>query len=457
MSDYDKAIHDLQDHLVRVANIVAVLEGQQEKISELENKKRPQTGGALLNYDFERVSDSHFRLRVAPESGDSANPTTERSGDEFMDKLERPVTRVDGRVMVRFAFNGKTRAGCGYGKTEELAIADARKKLRKMKEAYKDQGPVRGSDEKSGDLSSRSTLHAWFWHWMETFRKKKLKGSTYKLVAENYRRWVEDDPIDKMPIGKIEAEHVQAVLDKIPFFNPREKVFFVLGQLFRFLFEKGKTKHYILADVVLPKRNGHDEPEDQEKEPQYLLYENEKILFERIKEAKCRDAAMGILYSGLRDGEAMGLMSKDVSLDLGKIRVTQQWNSTVKSVTSPKSVSGYRDIPMLDEFREIAERRLKNPDELSESGFFFGAVRRLTQNLCSYSKILGFRCTPHLLRHTFASRCYAAGISQKQLQEWLGHANLSMTDAYTHALPTSENEIIDKMHAFFVRENYLRQ
>lgn len=49
----------------------------------------------------------------------------------------------------------------------------------------------------------------------------------------------------------------------------------------------------------------------------------------------------------------------------------------------------------------------------------------------------------HCFRHTFATRCFEAGIQPKTVQKYLGHATLQMTmDLYTHVL---ENYLSDEM------------
>ena len=41
--------------------------------------------------------------------------------------------------------------------------------------------------------------------------------------------------------------------------------------------------------------------------------------------------------------------------------------------------------------------------------------------------------TPHTFRHTFATRCFEAGIDAKVVQKFLGHYSISITlDLYTH-------------------------
>lgn len=52
----------------------------------------------------------------------------------------------------------------------------------------------------------------------------------------------------------------------------------------------------------------------------------------------------------------------------------------------------------------------------------------------------------HCFRHTFATRCFEAGIQPKTVQAYLGHASLQMTmDLYTSVMPKQMNTEMDKV------------
>lgn len=52
----------------------------------------------------------------------------------------------------------------------------------------------------------------------------------------------------------------------------------------------------------------------------------------------------------------------------------------------------------------------------------------------------------HCFRHTFATRCFEAGIQPKTVQSYLGHANLQMTmDLYTSVMPRHMATEMDKV------------
>ena len=58
--------------------------------------------------------------------------------------------------------------------------------------------------------------------------------------------------------------------------------------------------------------------------------------------------------------------------------------------------------------------------------------------------------TPHILRHTFATRAIERGIPPKVVQELLGHSSITITlDLYTHVLPQTKAEEIKKLDYLF--------
>jgi integrase len=58
--------------------------------------------------------------------------------------------------------------------------------------------------------------------------------------------------------------------------------------------------------------------------------------------------------------------------------------------------------------------------------------RRIQIIAAHYSKKSGVRIHPHLLRHHFATRAQAQGLTQEQVKTLLGHSKHTDTTAYTH-------------------------
>ena len=61
---------------------------------------------------------------------------------------------------------------------------------------------------------------------------------------------------------------------------------------------------------------------------------------------------------------------------------------------------------------------------------------------------------PHALRHTFATRCFEAGIDAKVVQGFLGHYSIAITlDLYTHVTDDKAKSEMDKLQ-ICIRKSY---
>lgn len=180
-----------------------------------------------------------------------------------------------------------------------------------------------------------------------------------------------------------------------------------------------------------------------------------------------------MLWTGLRIGEVSALRWSDVDFDNSVIHVRQslarlyQQDGTQYLINEPKTKSGIRDIPMLDQAREalLAERARQAECGVRESEFAFISkvgtpisVSSMNQHLHDLVEYHNENLSPnqvplphmsnHTFRHTFATRMYEAGVSMKAMQTVLGHANISITmDVYTDETlkhVTSELEVLNQ-------------
>ena len=165
-----------------------------------------------------------------------------------------------------------------------------------------------------------------------------------------------------------------------------------------------------------------------------------------------------LLGTGLRVSELYGLTLSDVDFERRCIRVTKQLCRTAEKpyfVTSPKTKSGIRVVPMTDSvymaFRNVVEHRGKPKIEMivdGYSGFLFldkDKRPKVAMHLENYMRGLQKRylkshgntlstITPHVLRHTFCTNAQQAMLDVKSLQYIMGHSTASVTlDVYTHS------------------------
>ena len=152
------------------------------------------------------------------------------------------------------------------------------------------------------------------------------------------------------------------------------------------------------------------------------------------------------LFTGIRVGELCALKWTDISLEdktiyvhqtMQRIQIPDSTGAKTKIViTSPKSASSIRMIPLPDILAYIIE---KNYTVMS--GFFLTGDNNQwiePRTMQNYFKRVLEKCfikdaNFHALRHTFATRCIELGFDVKSLSEILGHASVNITmNRYVH-------------------------
>ena len=141
-----------------------------------------------------------------------------------------------------------------------------------------------------------------------------------------------------------------------------------------------------------------------------------------------------IMYTGCRRGEALALTWDDVDVASRTIRISKSvyQDRNVPHVKTPKTGAGQRTVPILNKLLPhlSPSSGLLFPDPVSGGLMTEMHFQRLWK---AYTEESGVTCTPHQLRHTFATMLYEADIGEKDAQDLLGHAQISTTrDIYTH-------------------------
>lgn len=164
--------------------------------------------------------------------------------------------------------------------------------------------------------------------------------------------------------------------------------------------------------------------------------------------------------TGMRPSELAGLRWQDVSLEKMVIDVTVQASRDGKTVKTPKTAQGRRVVPFgLDVatlLREQRDQGIEGPD-----GTIFGTARgaRFTAVVLSsiYRKYRaaagmdGLRL--YSLRHFYASRLIASGVSVKAVSVVMGHKDPAITlQVYTHLWP-GDLDVVRQAGSGFLRDS----
>lgn len=165
------------------------------------------------------------------------------------------------------------------------------------------------------------------------------------------------------------------------------------------------------------------------------------------------------IATGMRRGEVLGLMWKDISFgDVCELKVRRAYTPTLK-LKEPKTKSGFRTIAV----DRVTAEHLKTWKILqAECLKTLGEALMQTEDTpvcCSnigglydptnfygwwnaFRKQAGFpKLRFHELRHTQATQLLANGVDVKTVQTRLGHANASITlNWYAHAVPENDQK-----------------
>lgn len=162
-----------------------------------------------------------------------------------------------------------------------------------------------------------------------------------------------------------------------------------------------------------------------------------------------RDTAMlEVLYAtGMRVSELAGLTLNDLDLEAGIVRCVGKGNKE-------------RVLPLYAEAAEAVRAYLKKGrpallgDNPSERTLFLNPRgEKLTRQglwliIKGYARQLGLedKVTPHTLRHSFATHMLNGGAGLREVQQLLGHANISTTQVYTHISQGRLRQVYDEAH-----------
>jgi len=165
-------------------------------------------------------------------------------------------------------------------------------------------------------------------------------------------------------------------------------------------------------------------------------------------EGKRDKAMLELLYAtGMRVTELVSLNVRDVNLRAGFVRCFGKGSKErIVPIHSKaiRAVKGYLDdvrARLLGTTGETALFLNRRGQRLTRQGFWL--------ILKGYAKKAGIESeiTPHVLRHSIATHLLHSGkMNLRELQELLGHANISTTQVYTHLTTERMRRVYDSAH-----------
>lgn len=355
--------------------------------------------------------------------------------------------RSDGLLEKRFTIEGKRYSIYGVNNKE---LQQKEKEIRQQIEAgiYTDNRNI--------------TLNEYFEEW-ERNRRGVVKESTEQVIRQRYENHIK--PIlGNKKVQKIEKREIIALQQKLFLNHKASVVNLVISNLKTIL--KGAVEDEIIIKnpgaMVKPLRTDADK-KATETIHRALTSEEQEAFLQESRNDWLYEFFCFSLCTGMRILEIGALEWRDIDYINNVIHVTKTLSRTKSNeyvITTPKSETSKRDIPMNETIRKILLNQKKkmllvfggNAVKLESRIFvtFRGNIINSANFLCVMKRILheldkkGIhieRFAHHAFRDTFATRYIEHGGSMQTLKTILGHSTLAMTaDLYAHVLPDTKQK-----------------
>ncbi|HEP6034045.1 TPA: tyrosine-type recombinase/integrase [Streptococcus pyogenes] len=295
--------------------------------------------------------------------------------------------------------------------------------------------------------------------WLETY-KLTVKPQTYDATVTRLNRHIMPT-LGNMKVDKITASDIQMLINRLSkYYVNYTAVRSVIRKILQQGVLLGLIDYNPARDIILPRKQPN-----AKKKVKFIDPSDLKSFLEHLESSQHKrynlyfDAVLYqlLLSTGLRIGEACALDWGDIDLENGTIAINKTYNKNLKFLSTAKTQSGNRVISVDKKtlrslkLYQMRQRQLFNEVGARVSEVVFATPTRKYFNASVRQSALDTRCkeagierfTFHAFRHTHASLLLNAGISYKELQYRLGHANISMTlDTYGHLSKDKEKEAV---------------
>lgn len=200
-----------------------------------------------------------------------------------------------------------------------------------------------------------------------------------------------------------------------------------------------------------------DLPKSESQHMQFLDVEKIELLLSQPKlssKAGLRDRAiLEVLFStGLRVSELVGLNVDQVNFEtrefgvIGKGRRPRVVFLSERAADWLKRWLNTRDDKWQPVFTRFAGKKVESNDEGEAMRLTSRSVQRIVDKYVRQAK-LPIKISPHGIRHSFATDLLQNGASLRDVQEMLGHKNISTTQIYTHVTQPQLKKVHQDKHS----------
>ena len=343
-------------------------------------------------------------------------------------------------------------------------ISISGKDLKDVKKRYNE---ALYENDKQINIRENITLDEWYKEWMDVYKFDVIRENTKKYYNTVYKKHI-SPYLGMFNLADITQYQIKKRLKELKEngykFETCNKVKILLVDIFN----KALINEYVRRNPA----KGITLKRDEKKDIRVLTREEQVTFFDCCKGTFYDNLFVTAVSTGMRIGELAALKWEDIDwnnmvINVRKTLVYQQYEGDAKKdfhFENPKTNKSTRKIPInrqcelalkkqFMQKRAVASKQPITKNVRKDCADLLFTTRFNTplnsQIVCdAINKIieeinLTKDCldemesfSAHCFRHTFATRCFEAGIAPKTVQKYLGHATLQMTmDLYTSVMP----------------------
>lgn len=386
--------------------------------------------------------------------------------------------RKDGRYQARFTNR--------YGQRIETKS----KNLKEVKAWLKEEKAK--DDLKISSKNCNDTFEMWYHRW------KKITFIDLALNSQEQYEWVYDNciaPILKnVKVSDITRYTIESCLQELKHKYSDKTIASAFNVITQVL-QKCEDDHCILrnpAREIKIRKKRKENVDPLLNGVMALKITEQQLLFNYLNGHFYYNLFVFLLTTGLRYGEATALTQNDFDMQKKIVHVTKSlkrnkingsYEYYIGSTKTPYSV---RDVPLNDIAMMALNQQIALKHRVEKSIYADRHIssefanllfvtpyntpipnQTLNSILASAREQINFQVdekdyilpiSVHRLRHTFATRCYEAGIPMKVLSRYLGHASVAVTEQiYVHLLQDHMESQANKLNDAYQMEHISRK
>lgn len=304
------------------------------------------------------------------------------------------------------------------------------------------------------------TLGEWTPQYLAAYKKDSIKENSYEIIELTERHIPQE--LKAMELNEVLPMHVQQFYNQFAKYHSKsymDKMRVLINGLFVTAIDNGFCARNPAAHVKVPRMH--------EKSRKAFTVDEVRIIVRAAAEYDNRRIAVaivGMLFTGLRRGELLGLKPEDITDNMLTVSrsVYLVRNKVYVNEGGAKTEQSLRTIPLCPEIAYMLQTLPHTGEFLFSTGN--GTVyhpRNMSRDYAKFFKKLRQEepfiryLSPHCCRHTFATLTQEAGADLRVVQELLGHTDIKTTARYAHPNLEIMQSAVKGLRASIVDENGL--